>query len=62
MTGPTIKIEKRHQYWYFTVVFSPTLDTKVTCEGSRITRKAAREAAATARAGMLEGIRQVLRG
>lgn len=58
---PSIKIEKRHSYWYFTVTFSPDGNTKVTCEGACYTRKAAREAAATARAGMLEGIRQVTR-
>lgn len=58
----TTKIEKKHSYWYWTVVFSPDGNTKVTCEGARITRRAAREGAAIAKAGLIEGIRQVIRG
>jgi hypothetical protein len=57
----TTKIEKRHSYWYWTVVFSPDGTTKLTCEGARTTRKAARESAELAKAVMLEGIRKVPR-
>jgi hypothetical protein len=62
MSGITTKIEKRHQYWYWTVVFTPTLNNKVTCEGACTTRKAARACAATAKEAFIEGIRKAIRG
>ena len=62
MNGLTTEIEKRHSYWYFTVVFQIDGNTKVTCEGARTTRKASRACVADAKASVREGVKQVTRG